>query len=529
MNVRLLSALTLAMTSPAWAQFDADAPEPLSRLRGRLFLVGAEHADGFREAFFAGCEEQGRVVLLGAPGVDPEPLLASWREIGGERIELLQPERRSDADDDSARELVRGSAGVWFLDAPARVVATMYRGTAVERELRDLLARGGSLGAHGDAARALSSLAVDDAERGVAPWAGLDLVPGALVEPALASDGARSDRLASAMQTLPMLVGLGLRPTGSLVLQDRWLASPTSAWAWVAASDERELRVVELRSGGRQRPADLVALSRSAIARHVRPWPPADPPAPRIEHGTLMLGGGPMPPGTLERFIEYAGGPDAPIVYVPCLYEEQVQSGPGFLRSLRASGAKNVTWIHTKDRRLADEDEDFLRPLVGARGIWFGGGRQWNFVDSYQHTEAHRLMHAILERGGVIGGSSAGASIQTDYMARGNPLGNLDIMAEGYEEGLGFLTGVAVDQHFTQRGRLPDLTSLVQRWPQYLGIGIDEGAVLIVRGTVGEVLGSAVHVVDGRTRSASGSPTHSILKGGTRYDLAARRVLEKDY
>ena len=104
---------------------------------------------------------------------------------------------------------------------------------------------------------------------------------------------------------------------------------------------------------------------------------------------------------------------------------------------LRAHGARNVSWIHTKDRARADGDEELLAPLRAARGVWLGGGRQWNFVDSYQNTTAHALLHAVLERGGVIGGSSAGASIQASFMVRGSPLGNREMMSEGYERGLG--------------------------------------------------------------------------------------------
>jgi len=188
------------------------------------------------------------------------------------------------------------------------------------------------------------------------------------------------------------------------------------------------------------------------------------------------------------------------------------------VRALRRAGARDVRWLHTKDRRAADEDAALLAKLADARGVWFGGGRQWNLVDSYQHTAAHRLIEEVLARGGVVGGSSAGASIQADYMARGNPLGNIDIMAEGYEEGLGLLTGIAVDQHFTQRGRLPDLRALVATYPQYLGVGVDEGAVLVVQGQVGEVLGSAVHFLDRQE--------HHRLVGGQRFDLVARAPLE---
>ena len=124
-------------------------------------------------------------------------------------------------------------------------------------------------------------------------------------------------------------------------------------------------------------------------------------------------------------------------------------------------GATNVTVL--TQRKLEDvESQEMLRALKNATGVWFGGGRQWRFVDAYEHTKAYPLLHAVLKRGGVIGGSSAGASIQGDYMARGNPLGNLDIMAAGYERGFGFLPGVAIDQHFAQRNRFADMASLVK-------------------------------------------------------------------
>ncbi len=95
----------------------------------------------------------------------------------------------------------------------------------------------------------------------------------------------------------------------------------------------------------------------------------------------------------------------------------------------------------------------------------------------------------------MIGGSSAGATIQGDYLARGNPLGNLDIMAAGYEKGLGFLPGVAIDQHFSQRNRLPQLKSLVLRYPQFLGIGIDESTAIYVKPSEIEVIGASYVIV----------------------------------
>ena len=153
------------------------------------------------------------------------------------------------------------------------------------------------------------------------------------------------------------------------------------------------------------------------------------------------------------------------------------------------------------------ESEAFLKTLDEATGIWFGGGRQWRFVDAYANTEAEKAFHRLLERGGVIAGSSAGASIQGEYMARGNPLGNLDIMSEGYEKGLGFLPGVAIDQHFTQRSRMKDMKALVKTYPQFLGIGIDETTAILVEGTKATVMGkNDVYFLSGAAQDYESDP-----------------------
>jgi cyanophycinase len=136
-------------------------------------------------------------------------------------------------------------------------------------------------------------------------------------------------------------------------------------------------------------------------------------------------------------------------------------------------------------------------------------------------------MHEVLARGGVIMGSSAGASIQADYLARANPLGNRDIIAEGYERGLGFIKGVAIDQHFAQRKRFKDMSLLVARYPQLLGIGIDEGTALIVEGEVGRVTGSgSVHFYDRRKPVIKGEPDYESVRGGGSYQMAKRLILD---
>jgi cyanophycinase len=225
--------------------------------------------------------------------------------------------------------------------------------------------------------------------------------------------------------------------------------------------------------------------------------------------------------------VELAGGPESPIVVLPTARADPIPERPGDVLMLQRAGARNVKVL--RGRTLSEvEAPEFLETLREARGIWFGGGRQWRFVDAYLDTRAHELFREVLRRGGVIGGSSAGASIQAEYLARGSPLGNRQIMAEGYERGLGFLGGVAIDQHFSQRGRLPDMTALVRTYPQLLGIGIDESTALIVQGHVAEVMGRhRVCFYNTRKPVKSEAPDYEALTAGGLYDLKARKIIKK--
>jgi cyanophycinase-like exopeptidase len=127
----------------------------------------------------------------------------------------------------------------------------------------------------------------------------------------------------------------------------------------------------------------------------------------------------------------------------------------------------------------------------------------------------------------VIGGSSAGATIQGDYLVRGNPLGNRDMMAEGYERGFTFLPGCAIDQHFTQRGRQPDMEALKRTFPQLLGIGIDESTALIVQKATARVIGkSNVYFYDGSTDGKDGGLQFTKVSAEDVYDLERRRKVE---
>ncbi|MBI5768316.1 MAG: cyanophycinase [Verrucomicrobia bacterium] len=231
----------------------------------------------------------------------------------------------------------------------------------------------------------------------------------------------------------------------------------------------------------------------------------------------LVVGGGQM--GALwDTLLELAGGKDAPVVVIPTANEKISDIDPA-VTALQARGASHVTQLHTRDPKVADT-EAFVAPLRTARGVWITGGRQWRLADAYLGTRTLKELFAVLARGGVIGGSSAGATIQGSYLVRGAPSGNTIMMSPGHEEGFAFLRGTAIDQHVNTRGRTDDIRVVLKAHPELLGIGLDESTAIIVTGDRCEVAGTGVARF---FATAAGKPDE--LNEGARYDLAARQPL----
>jgi cyanophycinase len=238
--------------------------------------------------------------------------------------------------------------------------------------------------------------------------------------------------------------------------------------------------------------------------------------------GTLFIvGGGMRDPALVRRFIELAGGPEAPIVIVPTAGDDDTYAQDyGGTKQFRDAGARQITVLHTRDRKVADTDA-FVAPLVKARGVFFQGGRQWRLADSYLGTRTQVEVTRVLERGGVVGGSSAGATILGSLLVRGDTKGN-ELMVGDHIEGFGLLTDSAIDQHLLRRNRQFDLIPVIAERPHVLGIGIDEDTAIVVSQTRFEVAGNGyVAIYDGR-RVASPPGGFYLLGRGDRFDLTSR-------
>jgi cyanophycinase len=246
------------------------------------------------------------------------------------------------------------------------------------------------------------------------------------------------------------------------------------------------------------------------------------------EKGSLLVhGGGRLSKDAILEFIKLAGGPEGPFIIIPTALEGEDWGAEYVAKSfLVRAGAKNVSVVHTRDRKVADTAE-FVAPLTKARGVWLDGGRQWRFADSYLGTRVVTELQGVLARGGVIGGSSAGATIQGSYLVRGAVEGNQVMMAKGHEEGFGFLKNVAVDQHVIARKRETDMGAVVAAHPELLGLGLDENTAIVVQGQHARVLGaSKLIVTDPKFTPAADGLHYFTLSNGEVLDLATRRKVE---
>jgi cyanophycinase len=251
--------------------------------------------------------------------------------------------------------------------------------------------------------------------------------------------------------------------------------------------------------------------------------------------GTLVIVGGGSTDGTgiVEKFIALAGGVDKKFVIVPTAGGNRNAAGAvqlydetQIVASWVKRGIKNVKMLHTHDPKVADTDA-FAAVLRDADAVWFNGGRQWNIVDSYAGTLTYKEFHNVLARGGVIAGSSAGATIQGEYLVRGDTSGPNVVMTQepNHQKGFEFLRRTAIDQHINARNRWDDLIPVITKFPTLLGIGLSEGTAIVVTGDTFEVMGRwKVSVHDNTRLYQPWEKPYFVLSAGDVYNMQTRKI-----
>jgi len=238
----------------------------------------------------------------------------------------------------------------------------------------------------------------------------------------------------------------------------------------------------------------------------------AQPPSHGPKKGYLLITGGATQPPDYQRFIEMSGGKNAHIVVIPTASvtkpTDQAKLQEQYCGPKSPFAAVPCTVIHTTDRTVADSAE-FVAPLTTA-------------TDAYLGTRTLKEMFKLLNRGGTVGGGSAGATVQGSFMVRGSsdPDDNHIMMAPAHEIGFGFFTNVTIDQHVDVRHRENDLAAVIKAHPELLCLGLDQSTSMTIHGDTLTVNGpKRIAVWDGKDHDGKG---YYYLRTGDKLNTATR-------
>lgn len=256
--------------------------------------------------------------------------------------------------------------------------------------------------------------------------------------------------------------------------------------------------------------------------------------------GWLVLAGGAYGPGAIDRFRELSGGSAASIVYIPSASSgiklpsgfiwippeesDATNNTPAFERELTAMfGVQSVRVLHS--RKQSDWNSDAFASVIGAaRSVWISEGNAGRIAGFVLGTKSEQALRGVLDRDGVIGGTSAGAIFTGSVILRGRSDKPVTV-ARGFDRGLSLITNAAINPHLTESKRESELIAVVDARPGLLGIGVDEQAALVVRHNAMTVIGSGrVAIYDDQQH---GKDWFYYLPPGSTFDLASRRLFAR--
>jgi cyanophycinase len=244
----------------------------------------------------------------------------------------------------------------------------------------------------------------------------------------------------------------------------------------------------------------------------------------------------------LTDFVDAAGGAEARIVVIPTassLGDEVVEVYDALFRKL---GAGEVGSCRPQSREEAS-DPDLVKVVDEATAVFLTGGNQLKLSSIVCGTPVGDAVVRAHQRGAVVAGTSAGASIQSSHMVAFGPGGTTPKQRmTQLAAGLGLLETTVIDQHFEQRNRYGRLLMIVAQSPQLLGIGVDEDTcatvtvedgheILRVSGRGAVTILDPSHLVTNAYEAKRSSPLLAsgvllhVLPAGTAYDLSERALV----
>ena len=260
--------------------------------------------------------------------------------------------------------------------------------------------------------------------------------------------------------------------------------------------------------------------------------------------GKLFIIGGAQTKEITQKFVELAGGKDARILIIPNASSNKVRSGENQKNEFVELGAKAEYIIFSKENA---DDPSNLEKLSWANAVYFTGGDQSLLTKDLLGTKLLEKIYELHNKGGLVGGSSAGAAVMSEIMITGNELKNKDTVQSfisiqkgniEISKGFGFVKNAIVDQHFIKRKRHNRLITLMCEHPNLLGIAIDEATAIILNpDDTFEVFGENQVIVFDPTESENvrvdkndnlgiNNLKMHLLINGDKFDLKTKKVIE---
>jgi cyanophycinase len=211
----------------------------------------------------------------------------------------------------------------------------------------------------------------------------------------------------------------------------------------------------------------------------------------------FIIGGGSVTSAMIDKMIRESNiDKGGYAVILPMSSEEPDSAILEFRTLFSAGGCNNVVGLNfRKGEAVSTSRIDSIR---NAKLVFISGGDQSRFMDIIKGTQVKEAVHEVFDKGGVVGGYSAGAALMSQEMITGNELkypgdtGNFLTMEENnieIIEGLGMLETVIIDQHFIKRKRLNRLISASIENPENMCVGIDESTAILVDGNMATIYG----------------------------------------
>jgi len=238
----------------------------------------------------------------------------------------------------------------------------------------------------------------------------------------------------------------------------------------------------------------------------------------------FLVGGGPairtLGDPLIGRFLFEAGGTDAIITIITAGSDEAALANADYWEAFTHMGVTNLysPQIHS---RADAEDWPMANRIADSTAVYIAGGAQSKLMERIGGTPVFKAIVHVLEKGGLIGGTSCGASIMGNPMILDGGFADKHIRRDMIEvcEGFNILgSETSVDTHCSSRGRFPRIMALLHSYPSVQVVGLDENTVIIVRDGIAEIAGyNTAYIFDGREIH----PAHPHQSGGFPHICAA--------